>query len=282
MSTVLVTGARGFVGARAMEMLSGATACPSHLLREADEERLKAYICGLQPDIIVHTAAISDIGACERDPEASYRANVQLTVALAKAAKASGAKLVAFSSDQVYTGCAGDGPYGETGELPEPANVYARHKLEAERRALEICPESVLLRATWMYDMPLYGHPNRGNFLVNTLRAARTGGTIPCFEGQYRGITYVRQVVQLLTQTAELPGGAYNYGSETALTMPETARALLRALDMEDRADTLIEVRPERRHALWMDCSAIRSHGIVFDTTEAGFARCVQDYGLNR
>ena len=282
MNTVLVTGAGGFVGARAMAMLPGATACPSALLREGDAEKLTAYVCELHPSVIVHTAAISDIGTCERDPEASYRANVLLTEALARAAKASGAKLVAFSSDQVYTGCKDGGPYIETDDLPAPANVYARHKLEAERRALCICPESVMLRATWMYDMPLYGHPNRGNFWVNTMRAAQTGGRIPCFAEQHRGITYVRQVAQLLPQAAKLPGGVYNYGSENELTMPDTARALLDALGLGDRADALIEVHAERRHALWMDCGAIRSHGIAFDTTQEGFARCAADYGLGR
>ena len=42
MNTVLVTGAGGFVGARAMAMLPGATACPSTLLREGDAEKLTA------------------------------------------------------------------------------------------------------------------------------------------------------------------------------------------------------------------------------------------------
>ena len=139
-----------------------------------------------------------------------------------------------------------------------------------------------MLRATWMYDMPLYGHPNRGNFWVNTMRAAQTGGRIPCFAEQHRGITYVRQVAQLLPQAAKLPGGVYNYGSENELTMPDTARALLDVLGLGDRADALIEVHAERRHALWMDCGAIRSHGIAFDTTQEGFARCAADYGLGR
>ena len=278
---VLITGARGFVGARAMEMIPNAVACPSALLREGNAEHIAAYVQELAPATIIHTAAISDIGDCERDPEGSRRANVELTVAMARAARAAGAKLVAFSSDQVYTGCAEDGPYSEQLRLPEPANVYARHKLESEARSLDIWPESVLLRAEWMYDMPLYGHKNRGNFLVNTLRAVQTGGKIACSEHVHRGITYVRQVVELLPQAAGLPGGVYNYGSENELTMPQTARALLEALRLGELADRLIEIRPERQHSLWLDCSALRRHGIAFDTTAEGFARCARDYGLS-
>lgn len=282
MKPILVTGSHGFTGARAMSMLDATVACPSELLRETDEQRIVAYVSEVNPSVIVHAAAISDIGACERDPENSWRANVLLTQALARAARAVGAKLVAFSSDQVYTGCKDEGPYREDTPLPAPANVYARHKLEAERRALDIWPESVMLRATWMYDMPMYTHRNRGNFLVNTLQAAQSGSRIVCAAGQHRGITYVRQVVQLLPLAAQLPGGVYNYGSENELTMPQTAEALLGALGLGDRAQELIEVTQESRHALWMDCGVIRRHGICFDTTREGFERCVKDYGLCR
>ena len=225
--TILVTGAGGFVGARIMARHPQAIAFPSELLRRADKAQILSFARKVQPSVILHTAAISDIGTCERHPDDSYRANVLLTEALAIAAKETGAKLVAFSSDQVYTGCTEEGPYREAEDLPEPANVYARHKLEAEKRTLDLLPDAVMLRATWMYDMPMYGHANRGNFLRNVLVAARTGGQIPCVREQRRGITYVRQVAELLDQATALPGGAYNFGSENELTMPQTGAALL-------------------------------------------------------
>lgn len=56
-----------------------------------------------------------------------------------KGREGAGAKLVAFSSDQVYAGVTQDGPLAETLPL-SPANVYGQHKLEAEQRALELLP----------------------------------------------------------------------------------------------------------------------------------------------
>ena len=53
-----------------------------------------------------------------------------------------------------------------------PANIYGQYKLEAEQRVLELCPDSVHLRASWMYDLPGYGLPIRGNLPLNLLRAA--------------------------------------------------------------------------------------------------------------
>lgn len=64
-----------------------------------------------------------------------------------------GAKLVAFSSDQVYAGVEQSGPLPETIPL-KPANVYGQGKLEMEQRVQALCPGAVLLRATWMYDLP--------------------------------------------------------------------------------------------------------------------------------
>ena len=136
--------------------------------------------------------------------------------------------------------------------------------------------DAVLLRATWMYDMPLYGAKNRGNFLVNTMGAVLQGKPLVFSSGEYRGITYVRQVVRLLDPVCTLPGGVYNYGSENPLSMLDTAKALLDALGL----DASVQDAEPKRHDLRMDCGRLRSRGICFDTTAEGFARCVQDYGL--
>ena len=279
MPGVMITGVHGCVGSRALAYYRDAIPVPGELLREPGEE-LDAFVKKHSPDVIINGAAISDIGTCEKNPEASYSANVVLPVVLAKAAQAVGAKLVSFSSDQVYTGCRSAGPYRETDILPEPANLYARHKLEAEARVLDVLPDAVMLRATWMYDMPVYGgegaHSNRGNFLVNTMGAVLQGKPLVFSSGEYRGITYVRQVVRLLDPVCTLPGGVYNYGSENPLSMLDTAKALLDALGL----DASVQDAEPKRHDLRMDCGRLRSRGICFDTTAEGFARCVQDYGL--
>ena len=84
---------------------------------------------------------------------------------------------------------------------------------------LETDPDAVLLRATWMYDLPLYGVPNRGNYLMNLLKAAATGEPLMVPMEQYRGLTYVREAAKNMEKAMRLPGGVYNFGSETTLTM---------------------------------------------------------------
>ena len=260
---ILVTGARGFVGARIMAALEGAEAAPS--LQGLGEDDILRLIDAAEPDVIVHTAAISDIPTCEKDPEASFHANVEIPVWLAKA----GVKCVLFSTDQVYSGCESEGPYRE--EETCPANVYASHKLEMEQRVLEINDRSVLLRATWMYDMPMYGVPNRDNFLISMLRKPEVSFS----STQHRAVTYVREVAEWMNKAITLPGGIYNYGSENRLTMKETAAWLKEELSLP------VAIREAgQRHNLWMDCSRIRAQEICFADTTDGLRQCIKDYSL--
>lgn len=277
MQKVLVSGAGGFVGARIMQQWLGRfelCTFPRGMLAGANEAEIAAFVQTQRPNCILHTAAISDTGVCEKDPEASYRANVLVPLWMARAAKQTGAKLVAFSSDQVYAGIAQAGPLPEELEL-HPKNVYGRHKLEAEQRVLDCLPDAVLLRATWMYDLPGYGLPIRGNLPLNLVRAAAAGENVCFSRGDHRGVTYVRQVIENLVPAFALPGGVYNFGSENELNAVETARAFAREMGLR----VSIGVEDWQRN-LSMDCAKLRGYGINFDTTQEGLVRCLRDYGL--
>ena len=259
---ILITGAAGFVGRRLMETVPGAVAAPS--LRNASQEDVRRIVEESGAEAIVHTAAISDIGACQADPEASYRANVQLPLWLAKAA--GNRKLICFSSDQVYSGSKEAGPYSE--EMTAPGNVYACHKLEMEQRVLEILPEAVMLRAEWMYDL----RAPKPNYLLNVLRAE---GTVAFSSRQYRGVTYLGEVAENMDRVLALPGGAYNFGSETTLSMQELTKRLAALLGKP----LAVEDAPPR-HNLWMDCGKAARYGVVFSDVLTGLTKCLQEYGL--
>ena len=259
---ILITGAAGFVGRRLMETVPGAVAAPS--LRDASQEDIRRIVEESGAEAIIHTAAISDIGACQADPEASYRANVQLPLWLAKAA--GNRKLICFSSDQVYSGSKEAGPYSE--EMTAPGNVYACHKLEMEQRVLEILPEAVMLRAEWMYDL----RAPKPNYLLNVLRAE---GMVAFSSRQYRGVTYLGEVAENMDRVLALPGGAYNFGSETTLSMQELTKRLAALLGKP----LAVEDAPPR-HNLWMDCGKAARYGVVFSDVLTGLTKCLQEYGL--
>lgn len=222
---ILITGASGFVGGRIVEALKVGfeLLTPGHAqLDVTSEDNVERYIQETRPDAILHLAAISNTGYCEEHPEESYKVNMVSVENLAKSAARHNIKLVWFSSDQVYNGNT------ELDLLTEdiavaPENHYGRHKLLAEKRAIEICPSSVALRATWMYDAPKDGMKTHGNFVINFQNAIATGTPLRVATREFRGITWIEDVVKNIPYTFDLPGGVYNFGAENLLNTYETA-----------------------------------------------------------
>lgn len=282
MKKLLITGSSGFLGSRLAlyykdkyELL-----LPTHSeLNVSREEAVMSYMEQFQPDIVLHCAALSNTWYCEQHYDESHRVNVQGTVKIAKACKHIGAKLVFMSSDQVYNGTPVSEPLKEQ-DVFQPVNVYGRHKLEAEQRALRNNPMSVALRLTWMYDVPSSPMKLNSNILVNIQKALDEGTTIKAATHEYRGVTNVWEVVRNMEQTLELPGGIYNYGSGNHIDSYTLFLKVANIMGAKEPSTFILpdeERFSEQTRNLTMDCSLINNFGIRFNDSVEGIEKALMN-----
>lgn len=278
MKKLLVTGASGFLGSRVVDFYKGKyeVYAPAH--GELDiKDRDKVFFCleGWRPDVVVHCAAISDIGRCEREPESSWDINVEGSVNLAAASAAVGAKCLLCSSDQVYSGSGQKGPHREQEEL-KPGNLYGREKLCGEERCTQVNPDCVHLRLSWMYDARTMNQGEHSDFLRTLLAQIPTSETLRYPGDDVRGITDVNEVVRNLEPAFRLDGGVYNFGAPNERSTYETAVCLFRELGWDRSRLAEPEEDARKPRDISMSQEKINSRGIFFAHTVEGLVRSIK------
>lgn len=105
------------------------------------------------PQVIIHCAAMTKVDDCETKRELAFKLNEEGTRNVALAAKIAGARLIAISTDYVFSGESPKEPWAwsET-DIPRPRTVYGASKAAGEQMIQMIHPDnSVILRIAWLY-----------------------------------------------------------------------------------------------------------------------------------
>lgn len=115
----------------------------------ADRSGIIEVITSLKPDILIHTAAITNIDYCEKNENEAYKVNTLGTFNVAYACSLLNIPIVYLSSNYVY-GDAKQSPYFETDEC-SPVNVYGKTKLAGEKMIKSLCKKFFILRTSWVF-----------------------------------------------------------------------------------------------------------------------------------
>ncbi len=280
---LLVTGGSGFLGRRTtayFESLGWQVFAPKHSqLDITDAEAVRTWFAENRPDAMIHTAAVSDTGVCQRNPEWSEEINVAGTLNLVESCREFGVKPVICSSDQVYYGSTLTEAHRET-ETLIPGNVYGGQKLRTEGKSLKICPETVCLRLSWMYAQERFPG-EKGDFL-SALKDSLGDETKPiCWPvHDRRGLTDVMCVVENLPKALALPGGVWNFGSENDCSTYDTVKMVLEELGLKEPLQRLkpnTDAFADNTRNLSMDLTKLNAAGICFPTTKEGLVRALAE-----
>lgn len=278
---LLITGSSGFLGRRAAAHFSALgykVLTPNRMQMDiTDEASVTSWFQRNQPQAVIHCAAVSDTGLCQKQPEQSARVNVAGSTYLATACAEASAKFIFCSSDQVYAGSTFPGPHKES-EPMTPGNIYAQQKLQAEQSCQILCPDTVSLRLSWMYS-PNYLPNEHGHLLTSLCSAIRDESqtlTWPVYD--HRGITNVDDVVKQLPAVLAFPTGVYNFGAENDRNTYETIRTVLQELNLQN---VLSRLSPNQQafadfpRDIRMDGSLTAALGITFENTCIGLCKAL-------
>jgi UDP-glucose 4-epimerase len=220
---ILVTGARGFLGTHLVAALGGAEiAAPAGDVREAATfEKLP------RADVAFHLAAQSNVPESVRDPEPTWRVNVDGTLRLLEWARRTDAGRVVIVSSAHVFGRTADAPVDED-HPTRPASPYGASKVAAEALA-QAYGASYGLPIVVVRPFNVYGPGQARGFLVPDIMMPLAKGEAPRLGDPrpVRDFTYVSDAVDLLVKAAharDVAGEAFNLGSGEGVSVRELAR----------------------------------------------------------
>lgn len=179
------------------------------------------------PELIVHTAAYTDVDGCERDPDRANRVNALGTWNVATAAAECKASIVVISTDFVFDGEKRE-PYTEF-DATHPLGAYGSSKLLGERLAQTACRRTYVVRTSWLYGC-------QGKCFPKTiLTHAQTKPELRVVADQVGSPTFTRDLAEALVDLVKLPlYGVYHVANSGQCSWFELASELLKRAGRTD------------------------------------------------
>lgn len=189
----------------------------------ADREKTVTEIASVKPDMVIHTAAYTDVDGCEENPEKAHRVNVLGTETIALACRKCGAFLYYISTDFVFDG-EKKSAYIES-DRPNPINIYGKSKLDGERFVQSILKKIVIVRSSW-----LFGKGGR-NFVDTLLNKAKSEKRIEVVNDQFGSPTYTKDLARAISRlvgSTERLSGIYHITNSGSCSWYEFAKEILK------------------------------------------------------
>ena len=200
-----------------------------------------------QPDVIIHTAALTKVDYCEHHRELCYRLNVKAVDHVVRAAVKHNCFLIHLSTDFVFSG---DKRLLTEEDLPNPVNYYGQTKLEAEQRITESGVKHAIVRTAIVYGV--VPHLSRSNIILWVKESLKRGKTIHVVDDQFRTPTLAEDLAEGCFLVAQKRAeGIFNVSGEELLTPYQMAHLTADYFNLDKalivRTDSTKFKQPARR-----------------------------------
>lgn len=260
----LITGAGGQVGRELAAVFGEGTAAFGHAeLDVSDRHQVEQVMAAVEPEVVVHAAAWTDVDGCQLDPDRAYAVNALGTRHVVQAARRTGARVCYLSTDYVFAGTAAE-PYHEWSP-PDPLSVYGRSKLGGEREVAAVgVAGDTIVRTSWVC-----GRHGR-NFLKTVLARATQGRPLRVVDDQHGCPTFAADLARTVRRlVVGRLAGVYHVTNGGPTTWYRFARDIVTAAGLDPDLVTPItteEMDPPRpaprpRHSV-LDNAALRLSGL--------------------
>ncbi len=289
---ILITGSNGLLGQKLVSALRndaevqllatsrGADRTPEPLgeryaaMDITSPTEVDAVFAAARPDVVIHTAAMTNVDACELDPETCQLQNVTATGHLVQAAKRHSSHFIHLSTDFIFDG--ENGPYREE-DVPAPLSIYGQSKLDAEHLVMNAG------LAKWAIGRTIivYGIAeglSRSNVVLWAKSALEKGQPIKVVDDQWRMPTLAEDLADGCIRIAKRGAtGIFNLSGPDGMSILE----LVQRVGAFFHLDTSV-VTPSKSDSLGQPAKRPPRTGFVLDKArkELGYAPRGFDEGL--
>lgn len=235
MKKILVTGSNGLLGQKITEHVvrtkdvqliatsKGQNRNPvkrGYVYKEmdiTDEVQMREVIRSVKPDVIINTAAMTNVDSCEKDHDLCRKLNVDAVKYLINICGELNIHLIHLSTDFIFDG--ENGPYTEEDE-PNPVSYYGASKLEAEELLKASSCRWTILRTIIVYG--IVNDMSRSNIVLWAKSALEKGDPINVVDDQWRMPTLAEDLVACCILAAQKGAqGVYNASGKDMMSIIE-------------------------------------------------------------
>ncbi len=217
---IFITGYKGQLGRTLGDRLSGHTLAGGDLPEwdMTDATQVLGQLRAFNPEVVLHTAAMTAVDDCARDPRKAVHVNGVGTYNVAWVCRELGARLVVISTNEVFDGQASR-PYQEY-DPRRPINAYGYSKYVAEQVVERLLPNCAIVRTAWLYG------PGGANFIHKILERARAYEPLRVVTDEVGSPTYVKDLADGLARLIGMDRpGVYHLTNVGECSRYEFARA---------------------------------------------------------